>query len=192
MGAKITIDSATLMNKGLELIEAYWLFSRPVEDIEVVIHPESIIHSLVEFKDGSVKAQLGYPTMTTPILYSLSYPSRLDYQCPISRLDYECPGFNLSKLKSLSFFEPDFKKFPHLSVAIEAIKTGGTAPCALNAANEIAVDAFLKKKIKFLDMIKIVEKSLENFTFVQIPKLEDYLSVDKETRSIANELIKKI
>ena len=182
MGAKITIDSATLMNKGLELIEAYWLFSRPVEDIEVVIHPESIIHSLVEFKDGSVKAQLGYPTMTTPILYSLSYPSRLDYQCP---------GFNLSKLKSLSFFEPDFKKFPHLSVAIEAIKTGGTAPCALNAANEIAVDAFLKKKIKFLDMIKIVEKSLENFTFVQIPKLEDYLSVDKETRSIANELIKK-
>ncbi len=183
MGAKITIDSATLMNKGLELIEAYWLFSRPVEDVEVVIHPESIIHSLVEFKDGSVKAQLGYPTMTTPILYSLSYPSRLDYQCP---------SFNLSKLKSLSFFEPDFKKFPHLGVAIEAIKTGGTAPCALNAANEIAVDAFLKKKIKFLDMIKIVEKSLENFTFVQIPKLEDYLSVDKETRSIANELIKKI
>ena len=183
MGAKITIDSATLMNKGLELIEAYWLFSRPVEDIEVVIHPESIIHSLVEFKDGSVKAQLGYPTMTTPILYSLSYPSRLDYQCP---------SFNLSKLKSLSFFEPDFKKFPHLGVAIEAIKTGGTAPCALNAANEIAVDAFLKKRIKFLDMIKIVEKSLENFTFVQIPRLEDYLSVDKETRSIANELIKKI
>ena len=183
MGAKITIDSATLMNKGLEFIEAYWLFSKPVEDIEVVIHPESIIHSLVEFKDGSVKAQLGYPTMTTPILYSLSYPSRLDYQCP---------SFNLSKLKSLSFFEPDFKKFPHLGVAIETIKTGGTAPCALNAANETAVDAFLKKKIKFLDMIKIVEKSLENFTFVQIPKLEDYLSVDKETRSIANELIKKI
>ena len=161
MGAKITIDSATLMNKGLELIEAYWFFSRPVEDIEVVIHPESIIHSLVEFKDGSVKAQLGYPTMTTPILYSLSYPSRLDYQCP---------SFNLSKLKSLSFFEPDFKKFPHLGVAIEAIKTGGMAPCALNAANEIAVDAFLKKRIKFLDMIKIVEKSLENFTFVQIPR----------------------
>ena len=183
MGAKITIDSATLMNKGLEFIEAYWLFSKPVEDIEVVIHPESIIHSLVEFRDGSVKAQLGYPTMTNPILYSLSYPSRLDYQCP---------NFNLSKLKNLSFFEPDLKKFPHLSAAIEAIKTGGTAPCALNAANEIAVDAFLKKKIKFLDMIKIVEKSLENFTFVQIPKLEDYLSVDKETRSIASELIKKI
>ncbi len=183
MGAKITIDSATLMNKGLEFIEAYWLFNKSVEDIEVVIHPESIIHSLVEFIDGSVKAQLGHPTMTTPILYALSFPKRINYKQP---------PFILSELRTLNFFEPNLKKFPHLGLAIEAIKRGGTAPCALNAANEIAVDAFIKKKIKFLDMVKIVEKSLENFTFVQTPELDDYLSVDTETRLIANGLIKKI
>ena len=183
MGAKITIDSATLMNKGLELIEACWLFNRGIEDVDVVIHPESIIHSLVEFVDGSIKAQLGLPTMTTPILYAMSFPQRVGYKKP---------PFSLSKLGSLNFFKPNLKKFPHLGLAMGAMKMGGTAPCALNAANEIAVDAFLKKKIKFLDMVKIVEKSLENFTFVQIPKLDDYLSVDKETRLIASGLIKKI
>ncbi len=183
MGAKITIDSATLMNKGLEVIEAYWLFGVSQKNIEVVVHPESIIHSLVEFIDGSVKAQLGVPTMTTPILYALSHPKRINYNKT---------AFNLSKYGSLKFSEPDLIKFPHLKLALDALGLGGTAPCVLNAANEIAVEAFLNKKIKFLDMIKIVGKSLENFTFVKNPNLDDYLSADAETRLIANNLIKKL
>ena len=183
MGSKITIDSATLMNKGLELIEAHWLFNKPINDIDVVIHPESIIHSLVEFNDGSLKAQMGLPTMITPILYAFSYPKRTNYPKEV---------FSLADLKSLTFFEPNTSKFPHLSLAKESIKIGGNAPCVLNAANEIAVEAFLNKKIHFLDMIKIVEKSLENFNFVENPILEDYYKTDKDSRLRANDLIKKL
>ena len=182
MGAKITIDSATLMNKGLEVIEACWLFNKKIGDVGVVVHPESIIHSLVEFVDGSVKAQMGTPTMQTPILYALSYPERTSLSH--TRL-------NLSEIKSLNFLDPNLELFPHLRLAIESMEKGGTTPCALNAANEVSVDAFLNKKINFLDMVKIVEKSLENFTFVKNPKLKDYLSVDNETRLIAGELIEK-
>ena len=183
MGSKITIDSATLMNKGLELIEAHWLFDKPIKDISVVVHPESIIHSLVEFSDGSLKAQLGLPTMITPILYAFSYPKRTYYKKD---------AFSLADLKSLTFFEPNTSKFPHLNLAKESIKIGGNAPCVLNAANEVAVEAFLNKRINFLDMIKIVEKSLENFNFVENPALEDYYKTDKSTRMQANYLIKKL
>lgn len=183
MGSKISIDSATLMNKGLELIEAHWLFDKQINDIDVVVHPESIIHSLVEFSDGSLKAQMGLPTMITPILYAFSFPKR-SY--------YPKEAFSLADLKSLTFFEPNTSKFPHLNLAKESIKIGGNAPCVLNAANEVAVEAFLNKRVHFLDMIKIVEKSLENFNFVENPILEDYYKIDKDTRLRANDLIKKL
>ena len=182
MGPKITIDSSTLMNKGLEVIEAYWLFNVSVENISVIIHPESIIHSLVEFCDGSTKAQMGVPEMTTPILYALGFPGRLPYKTD---------NLDLAKVKNLSFLKPDMKKFPHLKLAYNVLKIGGTAPCALNAANEVCVDAFLNGKIKFIDMVKIIEKSLENFIFVAHPKLDDYLRVDNETREVVNNLISK-
>ncbi|MAQ69845.1 MAG: 1-deoxy-D-xylulose-5-phosphate reductoisomerase [Flavobacteriales bacterium] len=182
MGRKITIDSATLMNKGLEVIEAYWLFGVSFEKINVVIHPESIIHSLVEFCDGSTKAQMGVPEMTTPILYALGFPERIPHKTDT---------LDLTKIKNLSFFKPDIKKFPHLKLAYDVLKIGGTAPCALNAANEVCVEAFLNKKIKFIDMVKIIEKSLENFIFVAQPKLDDYLRVDNETRKVVNNLISK-
>ena len=182
MGAKITIDSATLMNKGFELIEARWLFGVSEKNIDVVVHPQSIIHSLVEFVDGSVKAQLGLPNMTIPILYSLFYPNRKTH--PIK-------DFNLSKMSELTFCGPDKSKFPHLQLAYDCLCRGGTAACSLNAANEIVVDAFLSKKIGFLNMIKIIEKSLEKSIFVGNPNLDDYLQVDLETREITTELIYK-
>ena len=183
MGSKITIDSATLMNKGLEVIEARWLFNVPHTQIDVVIHPESIIHSLVEFCDGSIKAQMGLPEKTTPILYALGFPLRIQYKTK---------KLNLSKLKNLRFLEPDNSRFPHLQLAYDALKVGGTAPCVINAANEVCVDAFLRKKIKFLDMIKIIEKSLENSIFVPQPQLDDYLHVDSETRKVVKNLISKL
>ena len=182
MGNKITIDSATLMNKGFELIEAYWLFGVHEKNIEIIIHPQSIIHSLVEFVDGSIKAQVGLPSMTIPILYALSYPDRINY--PID-------DFDLAKIQSLTFLKPDKVRFPHLRLAYECLAKGGTYACSLNAANEVAVDAFLNKQLSFLGMIKVIEKSLEKSIFVQNPKIEDYLCVDFETRKIATQLIYK-
>ncbi len=182
MGNKITIDSATLMNKGFELIEAYWLFGVHEKNIEIIIHPQSIIHSLVEFVDGSIKAQVGLPSMTIPILYALSYPDRINY--PID-------DFDLAKIQSLTFLKPDKVRFPHLRLAYECLAKGGTYACSLNAANEVAVDAFLNKQVSFLGMIKVIEKSLEKSIFVQNPKIEDYLCVDFETRKIATQLIYK-
>ena len=180
MGAKITIDSATLMNKGFELIEARWLFDISEKNIDVIVHPQSIIHSLVEFVDGSVKAQLGLPSMTIPILYALFYPNRSNH--PISE-------FNLAKIKELSFLDPDKSRFPHLKLAYDCLARGGSAGCSLNAANEIAIDAFLNKKIPFLNMIKLIEKSLEKSIFVDNPSIEDYISIDLDTRQKATELI---
>ena len=181
MGKKITIDSATLMNKGFELIEAFWLFNLPVNKIDIIIHPESIIHSMVEFIDGSIKAQLGPPSMEIPILYAMSFPERIKFKSK---------PFSLSDTKSLSFFKPNTIKFPHLRLAYECLEVGGTASCVLNAANEVAVGAFLAEQIKFTDMIRIVEKSLEKSIFVANPSLEDYLNSDKQTRQIAQNFIK--
>lgn len=181
MGKKITIDSATLMNKGFELIEAFWLFNLPVNKIDIIIHPESIIHSMVEFIDGSIKAQLGAPSMEIPILYAMSFPERIKFKSK---------PFSLSDTKSLSFFKPNTIKFPHLRLAYECLEAGGTASCVLNAANEVAVGAFLAEQIKFTDMIRIVEKSLEKSIFVANPSLEDYLNSDKQTRQIAQNFIK--
>ena len=180
MGAKITIDSATLMNKGFELIETRWLFDVSFEKIKVVVHPESIIHSLVEYQDGSVIAQLGEPSMYIPILYALNFPKRIKSSAP--KLD-------LVKIKSLNFEEPNKKIFRHLDLAYEAIKFGGSYGCVLNASNEVAVAAFLKEKIRFIDMIKIIEKSIEKITFVQNPNLDDLLEIDLETRKFANSII---
>tara|TARA_B100001121_G_C18208561_1_gene398086 strand:- start:34 stop:549 length:516 start_codon:yes stop_codon:yes gene_type:complete len=171
------------MNKGLEVIEARWLFGVSHEKIKVLIHNESIIHSLVEFCDNSIKAQLGAPDMKIPISYSLFYPKRKGAYTQ---------DWNIMDLKSLNFSIPDTNKFPHLALAYSALEAGGTAPCALNAANEIAVDAFLNKKISYLDMFKIVEKSLENFIFVNRPNIDDYLRVDLETRSFAKKIISKL
>tara|TARA_B100000579_G_scaffold286857_1_gene237819 strand:- start:8484 stop:9647 length:1164 start_codon:yes stop_codon:yes gene_type:complete len=183
MGNKITIDSATLMNKGFELIEAFWLFGLSEKKIDIIIHPESIIHSLVEFVDGSVKAQLGVPDMTIPILYALGFPSRINYPFkPLSLVD--CNRLNFSK--------PDKKKFPHLQLAYNCLEKGRGATCVLNAANEVAVDAFLKQKISFLNMFNLIEMSLEKSIFVNNPKLEDYLYLDSETRKITSELISKL
>ena len=180
MGNKITIDSATLMNKGFELIETRWLFDIPYDKIKVVVHPESIIHSLVEFHDRSVIAQLGQPSMYIPILYALNYPKRVKSSAP--KLD-------LIKAKSLNFESPDKSVFKHLQFAYNAIKSGGSFGCVLNAANEVAVDAFLNKKISFIDMANVIEKSLEKITFVQNPKLEDLLEIDLETRKFAKSII---
>jgi len=180
MGNKITIDSATLMNKGFELIETKWLFNVPFNKINVVVHPESIVHSLVEFQDGSVLAQLGQPSMYIPILYALNYPKRVRSSAP--KLD-------LVKIKSLHFEEPNKSVFKHLDFAYEAIRVGGSFGCVLNAANEVAVSAFLNKKIRFIDMVNIIEKSLEKITFVQKPKLEDLLEIDLETRKFAKTII---
>tara|TARA_B100000902_G_C27315345_1_gene920975 strand:+ start:3112 stop:4278 length:1167 start_codon:yes stop_codon:yes gene_type:complete len=182
MGNKITIDSATLMNKGFEVIEAFWLFGVSEKNIDVVVHPESIIHSLVEFIDGSTKAQLGVPDMTTPILYALSYPERICY--PFNPL-------KLAEYQHLNFYMPDKLRFPHLELAYQCLISGGTSSCSLNAANEVAVDAFLNKKISFLNMFKVVEKSVEKSIFVSNPSLDDYLYVDKKTREFALKLISK-
>jgi 1-deoxy-D-xylulose-5-phosphate reductoisomerase len=180
MGAKITIDSATLMNKGLEVIEAKWLFALEPEQIEVVIHPQSIIHSLVEFEDGSLKAQLGLPDMRIPIQFALSYPNRLKSAFP---------RFSFADYPALDFNKPDMETFRNLAFAYEALKKGGNYPCILNAANEIAVDAFLKDEINFLQISDVIETSMHKVAFISSPGLEDYFNTDKETRIRAKEII---
>lgn len=181
MGAKITIDSATLMNKGLEVIEARWLFGVKAEQIEVIVHPQSIIHSIVQFQDGSMKAQMGLPDMKLPIQYALGYPQRL-------KSDF--PRFNFMDYPALTFEKADTKTFRNLALAYEALEKCGNMPCALNAANEIAVDAFLKDKIKFLEIADLVEQSLQKISFVKKPTYEEYVSTDHETRIYATELIR--
>ena len=180
MGAKITIDSASLMNKGLELIEARWLFDVAVENIEVVVHPQSIIHSGVQFEDGSIIAQIGIPDMKLPIQYALAYPGRIKNNFK---------RFNFFDYPNFSFEKPDEKVFRNLFLAKKAIYKGGNMPCVLNAANEIAVDAFLKEKIGFLNMSDLIENCMEKITFVKNPTLEDYLYCDSETRKLAKKLI---
>ncbi len=180
MGAKITIDSATLMNKGLEVIEAKWLFNLKPEQIDVIVHPQSIIHSLVQFEDGSMKAQMGLPDMKLPIQYALTYPYRFSSKSPrFSFLDYP----------NLTFEKPDLDTFKNLKLAYEALEKGGNLACILNAANEVAVDAFLKDKIKFLDIADINEKCVKSVPFIQHPTYEDYVKTDAETRNFAESLI---
>ena len=181
MGAKISVDSATLMNKGLEMIEAKWLFNLQPEQIEVVIHPQSIIHSIVQFEDGSMKAQMGLPDMKLPIQYALGFPARI-------KNDF--PRFNFRKYPTLSFEEPDYKTFRNLGLAIDALKTGGNRPCVLNAANEIAVWAFLKNRIGFLDITAVVEKTMDRIAFIEKPGLEEYFESDGEARNFAASVIK--
>lgn len=180
MGAKVTIDSASLMNKGLEVIEAKWLFDLRADQIEVVVHPQSIVHSLVQFQDSSIKAQLGLPDMRLPIQFAMTYPDRL----PSS-----FPRFDFTKYPSLTFEQPDTETFRNLALAFEAMKRGGNSPCVLNAANEVAVESFLKEKIGFLEMSEVVEKCLEKVSFVAKPVYDDYVETNKETRIRAKELI---
>ncbi|HER08492.1 MAG TPA: 1-deoxy-D-xylulose-5-phosphate reductoisomerase [Bacteroides sp.] len=180
MGKKITIDSATLMNKGLEVIEARWLFGVDPEQIEVVVHPQSIIHSMVQFTDGSIKAQMGMPDMRLPIQYALSYPTRLTS---------EYPRFSFRDFPELTFEPPDTKIFRNLALSYEVLKKGGNWPCILNAANEIAVEAFLEGKIKFLDIPAVIEKTLEMSDFIGKPSLEDYMETNRQARQVAGEQI---
>ena len=180
MGAKISIDSATLMNKGLEMIEAKWLFNLKPEQIQVVVHPQSIIHSMVQFEDGSIKAQMGLPDMKLPIQYAMAFPQRIKND--FSRLDFR-------KYPNLSFEEPDVKTFRNLALATEALFKGGNLPCILNAANEIAVWAFLRNRIGFLDMTAMVEKTMENIKFIEKPTLQEYFDSDGEARNFAASLI---
>ena len=180
MGAKISIDSATLMNKGLEMIEAKWLFNLAPHQIKVVIHSQSIIHSMVQFEDGSIKAQMGLPDMKLPIQYAMAFPQRLKNQFPRYLFD---------KPNQLNFDEPDVKTFRNLSLATEALRRGGNTPCVLNAANEIAVYAFLRNRIGFLDMTELIEKTLEKIEYIANPTLEDYFETDGEARNFAASLI---
>jgi 1-deoxy-D-xylulose-5-phosphate reductoisomerase len=180
MGAKITIDSATLMNKGLEIIEAKWLFDLSLDQIEVVVHPESIIHSGVQFKDGSIIAQMGLPDMKLPIQYALGHPKRLHNSFK---------RFSFFDYPNLSFEKADLETFKNLSLAYDAIKKGGNIPCVLNAANEIAVYAFLKNEIGFLNMSDLIGNCMEKITFVKNPTLEDLIETDKETRMLAKNLM---
>jgi 1-deoxy-D-xylulose-5-phosphate reductoisomerase len=180
MGAKITIDSATLMNKGLEMIEAKWLFNLTPEQIQVVVHPQSIIHSMVQFEDGSLKAQMGLPDMKLPIQYAMAFPHRIANDFP--RYDFKKP-------QTLSFEEPDIKTFRNLALATEALRQAGNMPCILNAANEIAVYAFLRNRIGFLDMTEVVEQTMAKISFIEKPTLEEYFETDGEARNFAASLI---
>ncbi len=179
MGAKITIDSASMMNKGLEVIEAKWLFGLKPEQIDVIVHPQSIVHSLVQFVDGSIKAQMGLPDMKLPIQYALGYPERI-------KSDF--PRFNFLNYPQLTFEAADASTFRNLALAYQAMNKGGNAPCVLNAANEIAVEAFLKDKISFLKMSDIVEKCLECVSFIAKPSYQNYVETDMETRRVAKEI----
>ena len=181
MGAKISVDSATLMNKGLEMIEAKWLFNLKPDQIQVLIHPQSIIHSMVQFTDGSIKAQMGLPDMKLPIQYALSFPRRIKNNFP--RCDFK-------KFNSLTFDEPDYRTFRNLTLAIEALNKGGNLPCVLNAANEIAVYAFLRNRLGFLEMTDIIEKTMEKVPYIDKPSLEEYFDSDGEARHYAADLIK--
>ncbi|MEO7988542.1 MAG: 1-deoxy-D-xylulose-5-phosphate reductoisomerase [Chryseolinea sp.] len=180
MGSKVTIDSASLMNKGLEVIEAKWLFGLKTEQIEVVVHPQSIVHSLVQFEDGSIKAQMGLPDMKLPIQFAMSFPERF-------KSDF--PRFDFVNYPALTFEKPDTETFRNLALAFEALKRGGNMPCVLNAANEVAVAEFLKDRVGFLEMSEIVERCLEKISFIKSPTYEDFVNTDKETRIIALELI---
>jgi 1-deoxy-D-xylulose-5-phosphate reductoisomerase len=182
MGAKITIDSASLMNKGLEAIEAKWLFGLASEQIEVVIHPQSIIHSMVQFTDGSIKAQMGLPDMKLPIHYALAYPQRI--QSNFER-------FSFLKYPELTFSEADTKSFRNLELAFRAMKQGGNMPCIINAANEVVVDAFLKDKIGFLQMSDVIEACMEAIPFIAMPSLNNYLETDQQTRIFAGQHVTK-
>lgn len=180
MGAKVTIDSASLMNKGFEVIEARWLFDLRPEQIEVVIHPRSVIHSMVQFADGAIKAQLGTPDMHLPIQYALSFPERLPLAGP--RVDFPALG-------KLEFFKPDTSRFPNLELAFECLRRGGNAGGILNAANEVAVTAFLKGELRFIDIPRINTTTLEKSTFIEHPTLEEYRQTDQEAREIARSLL---
>lgn len=180
MGAKISIDSATLMNKGLEMIEARWLFNLEPEQVQVIIHPQSIIHSMVIFEDGSIKAQMGLPDMKLPIQYALTFPERLPNDFP--RYDFKKPA-------TLTFEEPDIRTFRNLTLAKEALFKGGNAPCILNAANEIAVYAFLRNRIGFLDITEMVEQTMNKIAFIENPTLDEYFESDGEARNFAASLI---
>ena len=181
MGAKISIDSATLMNKGLEMIEAKYLFNLRPEQIQVVIHPQSVIHSMVQFEDGSIKAQLGMPDMKLPIQYALAFPQRIQNNFP---------RFDFKRMNTLTFEEPDIRTFRNLSLSIEALNKGGNLPCVMNAANEIAVYAFLKNRIGFLEMTDLIEKTMEHVSFIEKPTLDEYIESDGEARSFAADVIK--
>ena len=182
MGAKITIDSASLMNKGLEVIEAKWLFNLKNEQIDVIVHPESIIHSIVQFEDGSMKAQMGLPDMKLPIQYALGYPERL-------KSDF--PRFSFKDFRTLNFEEPDLITFRNLGLAFRALEKGGSMPCVLNAANEIAVAAFLQDEVGFLEMSDLVEFTMNSVDFKEKPTLEDYFDLDKEARRVASSFMIK-
>ncbi len=181
MGAKITIDSASLMNKGLEVIEAKWLFGLKEEQIDVIVHPQSIIHSIVQFEDGSMKAQMGLPDMKLPIQYALGYPQRIKSNFP---------RFDFMDYPSLTFEKPDVETFRNLSLAYKAMSKGGNMACVLNAANEVVVGAFLKDKIGFLEMSDVIENCMEKSTFVAAPTYDDFVSTNEQSRMLANELIK--
>ncbi len=181
MGAKITIDSATLMNKGLEMIEAKWLFNLKPDQIQVVVHPQSIIHSMVQFEDGSIKAQMGMPDMKLPIQYAMGFPKRIKN---------ELPRYDFKKISSLTFEEPDVKTFRNLALSMDALNKGGNLPCVMNAANEIAVYAFLRNRINFLDMTDVIEKTMQNIPFIEKPTLEEYFDSDGEARNFAADIIK--
>lgn len=180
MGAKISIDSATLMNKGLEMIEAKWLFNLQPDQIQVTVHPQSIIHSMVQFEDGSIKAQMGLPDMKLPIQYAMAFPNRIAN---------DFPRFDFRKHNTLTFEEPDLKTFRNLALATDALYKGGNMPCILNAANEIAVYAFLRNRIGFLDMTELVEQTMNKIAFIEQPTLEEYFESDGEARNFAASLI---
>lgn len=180
MGAKITIDSASMMNKGFEVMEAKWLFGVRPDQIEVVVHPQSIIHSMVQFADGAVKAQLGTPDMRLPIQYAFSYPQRLPLS--VERVDFE-------RLGTLTFEKPDTRRFRNLALAYDALHEGGNMPCIVNAANEVVVDAFLHDRVSFLGMSDVIERTMQRVAFVATPTYDDYVSTDVEARRVAGELI---
>lgn len=181
MGAKITIDSASLMNKGLEVIEAKWLFNLSIDQVDVIVHPQSIVHSLVQFQDGSMKAQMGVPDMKLPIQYALTYPARFENS-------FE--RFNFMDYPTLSFEKADMETFPNLALAYGSLRAGGNRSCVLNAANEVVVDAFLKDQVGFLEMSDIIEQTLDKVEFITTPTLDDYLETDRVARLITKEIIK--
>ncbi len=183
MGAKITIDSATMMNKGFEMIEAQWLFGVHPDRIEAIVHPQSIIHSMVQFEDGSVKAQLGLPDMRLPIQYAFSYPDRLPSS--FERLDF-------TRCTELTFEQPDLKRFRNLALAYEAMHRGGNVPCVINAANEVVVASFLQDKIGFLAMSEVIEQTMERIAYIAKPSYDDYVAIDREARRVAAELVNRL
>lgn len=183
MGRKISVDSATMMNKGLEVIEAFWLFGLPIEKIKVIIHPQSIVHSMVRYRDGSVLAQMGQPDMRTPIAYGLAWPDRID--AGVAEL-------NLTQLSNLNFFEPKPNQFPCLDLAFAAAKVGGTAPAVLNAANEIAVASFLNEELSYLNISVVVEKTLNRIDSLKVSSIEDILEMDAQARRVASQTVKEL